>query len=52
MNFIDILLCHYIFEVQEQVKLIYGDRVQNSVYIGDDTDWEGTPLRLGEYSVS
>lgn len=39
---------HYTYEVQKQAKLIDGDRVQNSVYIGEDIDWKGSTLEPSE----
>ena len=38
----------YTYEVQKEAKLIDGDRVQNSVYTGEDVDWEESTLDPSE----
>lgn len=36
------------YEVQKQAKLIDGDSIQNSVYTGEDVDWEESTLDPSE----
>ena len=38
----------YTYELQKQAKLTDGDGVQNSVYIGEDVDWEESTLDPSE----
>ena len=38
----------YTYELQKQAKLTDGDGVQNSVYSGEDVDWEESTLDPSE----